>query len=86
MKGIDEIHLKWLFYGSRKANLEPRTEAGKAVNRKTTQRLMRLMGLESIAPKPDTSKPSLARVRNVHLATSRVDRPEINPPSRTAKS
>ena len=27
------------------------------VNRKATQRLIRLMGIESIAPKPNTSKP-----------------------------
>lgn len=57
MKRIDEIHLKWPFYGSRKVNVELRAE-GKAINRKTTQRLMRMMGLESIAPKPNTSKPS----------------------------
>jgi len=28
------------------------------VNRKATQRLIRLMGIESIAPKPNTSKPA----------------------------
>ena len=31
---------------------------GSAVNRKRVQRLMRLMGLESTAPKPNTSKPA----------------------------
>lgn len=57
MKRIDEIHLQWPFYGSRKVSEALRTE-GKPVNRKTTQRLMRLMDLESIAPKPNTSKPA----------------------------
>jgi len=55
MRRIDEIHLKWPFYGSRKVTETLRGE-GKQVNRKSTQRLMRVMGLESIAPKPNTSK------------------------------
>lgn len=58
MKRIDEIHLEWPFYGSRKVSQELRRE-GKLVNRKAAKRLMRLMGLESIAPKPNTSKPAL---------------------------
>jgi putative transposase len=56
MRRIDEIHLKWPFYGSRKLCETLRNE-GTVVNRKRMQRLMRLMGLESVAPKPDTSKP-----------------------------
>ena len=50
MRRIDEIHLKWPFYGSRKVSQELR------VNRKRVQRLMRLMGLEGMAPKPNTSR------------------------------
>ena len=57
MKRIDEIHLESPFYGSRKVGWKLRGE-GKHVNRKAVQRLMRLMGLESIAPKPNTSKPA----------------------------
>ena len=57
MRRIDEIHLEWPFYGSRKLCEALRNE-GTVVNRKHMQRLMRLMGLESLAPKPDTSKPS----------------------------
>jgi len=56
MRRIDEIHLEWPFYGSRKLCESLRNE-GTVVNRKRMQRLMRLMGLESVAPKPDTSKP-----------------------------
>ncbi len=48
--------LYWPFYGSRKLCESLRIE-GTVVNRKHMQRLMRLMGLESVAPKPDTSKP-----------------------------
>jgi putative transposase len=56
MRRIDEIRLRWPFYGSRKLCETVRNE-GTVVNRKRMQRLMRVMGLESIAPKPDTSKP-----------------------------
>jgi putative transposase len=55
MRRIDELHLKWPFYGSRKLCHVLRGE-GLQVNRKHMQRLMRLMGLESIAPKPRTSE------------------------------
>jgi putative transposase len=56
MRRMDEIHLALPFYGSRKLSLALRAE-GHQVNRKCVQRLMRLMGLESIAPKPNTSEP-----------------------------
>lgn len=57
MKRIDEIHLQSPHYGSRKVSQKLRTE-GRLINRKAAQRLMRVMGLESIAPKPNTSKPA----------------------------
>jgi putative transposase len=57
MRRIDEIHLQWPFYGSRKL-CEALRHEGVQVNRKHMQRLMRLMGLESVAPKPSTSEPS----------------------------
>lgn len=56
MRRIDELHLQWPFYGSRKLSHALRAE-GIAINRKRTQRLMRQMGLESVAPKPTTSAP-----------------------------
>jgi putative transposase len=55
MRRIDEIHLKFPFYGSRSIARELGGK-GYRVNRKRVQRLMRLMGLESVAPKPNTSK------------------------------
>jgi putative transposase len=57
MRRIDEIHLEFPFYGSRSIARELR-EKGYRANRKRVQRLMRLMGLESVAPKPNTSKPN----------------------------
>ena len=55
MRRIDELHLKWPFYGSRKITQALRQE-GREVNRKRVQRLMRLMDLSAIAPKPNTSR------------------------------
>jgi len=57
MRRLDELHMKWPFYGSRKLTLELRAE-GHEVNRKRVQRLMLLMGIESVAPKPNTSRPA----------------------------
>lgn len=57
MRRIDELHLKHPFFGSRMMTQTLKAD-GVAVNRKRVQRLMRLMGLESIAPKPNTSKPA----------------------------
>ena len=57
MRRIDELHLKYPFYGSRKHGEALRAQ-GLVANRKHVQRLMRLMGLESVAPKPSTSKPA----------------------------
>jgi putative transposase len=59
MRRLDELHMKWPFYGSRKLTLELRAE-GQELNRKRVQRLMRQMGIESVAPKPDTSRPAAA--------------------------
>jgi len=57
MRRIDELHLKHPFFGSRSIAQTLKRD-GVEVNRKRVQRLMRLMGLESTAPKPNTSKPS----------------------------
>jgi len=46
MRRIDEIHLKWPFYGARKLCEALRAE-GTTVNRKRMQRIMRVMGLPS---------------------------------------
>jgi putative transposase len=57
MRRLDQLHLTYPFYGSRNLTHELVFQ-GCLVNRKRVQRLMRLMGLEAIAPKPDTSKPA----------------------------
>ena len=55
MQRIDKIYTAHPFYGSRKITAVL-VRAGHLVNRKRVYRLMTLMGLQSIAPKPNTSK------------------------------
>jgi putative transposase len=54
-KLIDEEYTRRPFYGSRKMVVYLKG-AGHHVNRKRVQRLMRQMGLASMAPGPNTSK------------------------------
>lgn len=51
MKRIDRLHTAHPFLGSRKLAVMTRLP-GEAVNRKRVQRLMRLMGLECLYPRP----------------------------------
>jgi putative transposase len=55
MRLLDKLYLQCPFYGSRKMVVALETQ-GHTVNRKRVQRLMALMGLEALAPKPNTSK------------------------------
>ena len=56
MDRINTIYTDHPFYGSRKLTAVLRRE-GYRVNRKRVRRLMRAMGLVSVAPKPNTSRP-----------------------------
>jgi putative transposase len=57
MRIFDEQFLKTPVYGSRSMCNYLRRLGHNKINRKRVQRLMRLMGLEAIYPKPKTSKP-----------------------------
>ena len=54
MAEIDRIYLDFPYFGSRRMAAFLR-DRGYAVNRKRIQRLMRLMALEAVYPKPRTS-------------------------------
>ena len=56
MRAIDKEYTAHPFYGSRQMRNVLRRK-GYKINRKRVQRLMRRMGLQSVAPKPGTSKP-----------------------------
>jgi putative transposase len=57
MRRIDELHLDLPFYGSRRMTFELNGE-GHAINRKRVQRLMRVMDIAALVPRPGTSKPA----------------------------
>jgi putative transposase len=56
MRQIDRLYLEHPYYGSRRMEVVLRQQ-GLLINRKRVQRLMRLMGLEGMAPGPHTSRP-----------------------------
>ena len=56
MRIIDELYLQNPSSGSRSLSRQLRRQ-GKKVNRKKVQRLMRLMGIEAVYPKPRTTRP-----------------------------
>jgi len=56
MRQIDQVHLKYPFYGARRIR-DWFDDHGMKVNRKRIQRLMRLMGIEALYPKKKTSLP-----------------------------
>ena len=56
MRRIDEVFLKYPFYGSRQMARHLRRE-GICIGRHRARRLMRLMGLEAIYQAPRTSAP-----------------------------
>ena len=59
MRRIDELFLKYPFYGARRMALHLRRE-GVRIGRRRAGRLMRLMGLEAIYRAPRTSAPEVA--------------------------
>jgi putative transposase len=57
MKQVDVIHTKCPFLGGRKIIRELR-DLGIFIGRKRMRRLMKVMGIEAMVPKPNTSKPA----------------------------
>ena len=59
MSKLDEIYMESPFYGQRKLRLELH-DHGYKIGRKRVSRLMKIMGIEALVPKPNTSKPNKA--------------------------
>ena len=75
MGKIDKVHTAHPYFGSRQMARFLRRE-GYAVNRKRIQRLMRLMGLETLYQKPNLSRPHPEhRIYPYLLRNLKVDRP-----------
>lgn len=70
MRRIDEQYLKTPFYGSRRMK-EWLGQQGETVNRKRVQRLMRLMDIEAIYPKPKTTEVALDHRKFPYLLRGR---------------
>jgi len=76
MRQIDEQYTACPFYGSRRMTAWL-VQQGEAVNRKRVQRLMRLMGLEAVYPKPRLSVPGRGhRIFPYLLRNVRIERPD----------
>ena len=76
MRIIDEQYLETPFYGSRSMRNHIR-RLGWTINRKPIQRLMRLMGLQALYPKPRTTKPHPQhKVYPYLLRGLKIDRPD----------
>jgi putative transposase len=76
MRRIDELYTAHPFYGSRRM-VSRLSRPGRAVNRKRVQRLMRLMGLEAIYPKPRLSVPGQGhRIYPYLLRDVKIERPD----------
>ena len=75
MRILDELHLKWPFYGARKLARELRDQ-GHEVGRRHVTTLMRRMGMETIYRKPRTSIPApLSAIYPYLLTGLRIERP-----------
>lgn len=57
MRHLDELHTRWPFLGQRKL-IEELKDRGVQIGRKRLRRLMKVMGIEAIAPKPPLSQPA----------------------------
>ena len=70
MRKLDELYLQWPFLGSR------RMAQHLGVNRKRVQRLMRIMGIEALHPKPRLSRSAIDhQVYPYLLGELVIDRP-----------
>jgi len=71
MRRIDEQYLKTPFYGSRRM-AECLKRSGEAVNRKRIRRLMAVMGLEGLHPRPRTTNAAAGAKAYPYLLRDRV--------------
>jgi putative transposase len=77
MQLIDERYTAHPSHGSRRMSVWLNKDKGEEVNRKRVQRLMRVMGLEAIYPKPNLSASGRDhRVYPYLLRHVRIDRPD----------
>lgn len=77
MNAIDEQYTRTPFYGVIRMEQALREDYGFAVNPKRVRRLMRLMGLEAVYPKPNLSKASAEHKKYPYLLRNLIiDHPD----------
>jgi putative transposase len=68
MRLIDEIYTRSPYYGARRMAAElNRMNLGFVVDRKRIGRLMQIMGIEALYPKPKLSRPDKEHVKHPYL-------------------
>jgi putative transposase len=78
MRLIDEKYLKYPFLGSRKMAEMLGRDLDISLNRKRMQRLMRIMGIEAIYPRPNLSNPDKShKIYPYLLRNIAIDRPNF---------
>ena len=76
MSRIDALYMDYPFLGSRRMAVLVGQEMNREFNRKRFQRLMQVMGIQAIYPKPNTSKPGEGhKIYPYLLRGLKVDRP-----------
>ena len=72
---MDELHMKYPFMGTRSIRDQLRSR-GHRINRKRVKRIMAEMGIASVAPQPNTSRPGKNhKIYPYLLRGLRIDRP-----------
>lgn len=66
MDAIDAIYTDYPFYGSRRMQLELVDRYDIDIGRERIRKVMQLLGLEAIGPKPNTSKPGVGAGHTVY--------------------
>jgi putative transposase len=75
MRRIDALYTERPFFGARRI-ARTLTEDGFAIDRKRARRLMRVMGIEALGPKPRTTKPAPGhKIYPYLLRDLKIDRP-----------
>jgi putative transposase len=66
MNAVDAIYTDYPFYGSRRMQLELADRYGIDIGRERIRKVMQLLGLEAIYPKPNTSKPGVGAGHTIY--------------------
>ena len=66
INAVDAIYTDYPFYGSRRMQLELADRYGIDIGRERIRKVMQLLGLEAIYPKPNTSKPGVGAGHTIY--------------------